>query len=213
MPTGPHFAQHFKGSALVRDVVIGMAIGLTVLFALGSELSPVASSTNVIVTVGSAAIVAAANAKGFGSYPATSDQEHHQTEERSEFGELNSLRDLEVRDAETIIKGFDLDGEGPRLVVDPIASDRVLGGFHDAVRVWSPASKRCASSVSAAPAPHLAWSADLLPLSASRRCWVNHCAISVISPCPSSHGVEPAFGDEKGTIWIRMHRRALLAPY
>jgi vacuolar iron transporter family protein len=39
MPTIPHVEKHFTGSASVRDVVIGMADGLTVPFALAAGLS------------------------------------------------------------------------------------------------------------------------------------------------------------------------------
>ena len=35
----PHFEQHFTGSEIVRDVVIGMSDGLTVPFALAAGLS------------------------------------------------------------------------------------------------------------------------------------------------------------------------------
>jgi hypothetical protein len=35
MPTTPHIEKHFTGSATLRDVVIGMAEGLTVPFAVG----------------------------------------------------------------------------------------------------------------------------------------------------------------------------------
>jgi hypothetical protein len=36
MPATPHVEQHFSGSESVRDVVIGMADGLTVPFALAA---------------------------------------------------------------------------------------------------------------------------------------------------------------------------------
>ena len=35
-----HIEQHFSGSDSVRDVVIGMADGLTVPFALGKDVAP-----------------------------------------------------------------------------------------------------------------------------------------------------------------------------
>jgi len=39
MPITPHIEKHFLASALVRDIVIGMADGLTVPFALAAGLS------------------------------------------------------------------------------------------------------------------------------------------------------------------------------
>ncbi len=125
MPTVPHVEKHFTGSASVRDVVIGMADGLTVPFALAAGLSAAVTSTKIIVTAGLAEIVAGAIAMGLGGYlAARTDQEHYQSEERREFGELDSLRDREVQEVETIFKGYGLDGEGLRHAVAAITSDR-----------------------------------------------------------------------------------------
>ena len=60
MPATPHVEKHFLGSQSVRDVVIGMADGLTVPFALAAGLSAAVSSTHVIVTAGLAEIAAGA---------------------------------------------------------------------------------------------------------------------------------------------------------
>src|SRR6476660_4248648 len=68
MPTIPHVEKHFTRSASVRDVVIGMADGLTVPFALAAGLSAAVSSTKIIVTTGLAEIVAGAIAMGLGGY-------------------------------------------------------------------------------------------------------------------------------------------------
>jgi vacuolar iron transporter family protein len=58
MPVTPHVEQHFSGSQSVRDVVIGMADGLTVPFALAAGLSAAVASTHIIVTAGLAEVVA-----------------------------------------------------------------------------------------------------------------------------------------------------------
>jgi hypothetical protein len=58
MPTVPHIEKHFTATETVRDVVIGMADGLTVPFALAAGLAAAVSSTKVIVTAGLAEIVA-----------------------------------------------------------------------------------------------------------------------------------------------------------
>jgi hypothetical protein len=58
MPTTPHVEKHFMGSETVRDVVIGMADGLTVPFALVAGLSAAVTSTKIIATAGMAEIVA-----------------------------------------------------------------------------------------------------------------------------------------------------------
>ena len=115
MPTAPHTEKHFTGSASVRDVVIGMADGLTVPFALAAGLSAAVSSTKIIVTAGLAEIVAGAIAMGLGGYlAARTDQEHYQSGERREYAEVDNLRDREVQEVETIFKGYGLEGQGLR---------------------------------------------------------------------------------------------------
>ena len=66
MPTIPHTEQHFTATETVRDVVFGMADGLTVPFALAAGLSAAVSSTSVIVTAGLAEIAAGTIAMGLG---------------------------------------------------------------------------------------------------------------------------------------------------
>ena len=68
MPTVPHIEKHFMATETVRDVVIGMADGLTVPFALAAGLSAAVSDTSVIVTAGLAEIAAGAIAMGLGGY-------------------------------------------------------------------------------------------------------------------------------------------------
>jgi vacuolar iron transporter family protein len=91
MPTTPHVEKHFMGSETVRDVVIGMADGLTVPFALAAGLSAAVTSTKIIATAGMAEIVAGAIAMGLGGYlAARTDQEHYESEERREFAEVET---------------------------------------------------------------------------------------------------------------------------
>ena len=78
MPQTPHVERHFKGSATVRDIVIGMSDGLTVPFALAAGLSGVVVSNILIVTAGVAEIAAGSIAMGLGGYlAAKSDAEHY----------------------------------------------------------------------------------------------------------------------------------------
>ncbi len=125
MPTTPHIEKHFTGSAAVRDVVIGMADGLTVPFALAAGLSAAVSSTKIIVTAGMAEIVAGAIAMGLGGYlAARTDQEHYASEERREYGEVDLLRQREIEEVEAVFKGYGLEGEKLRGVVETICADR-----------------------------------------------------------------------------------------
>jgi VIT1/CCC1 family predicted Fe2+/Mn2+ transporter len=63
-----HQEQHFDESDLVRDIVIGMADGLTVPFALAAGLSGAVDSTHIIITAGIAEIAAGSIAMGLGGY-------------------------------------------------------------------------------------------------------------------------------------------------
>ena len=77
MPPTPHIEKHFTSGEVVRDIVIGMADGLTVPFALAAGLSGAVTSTTIIVTAGLAEIVAGSIAMGLGGYLAgRSDAEH-----------------------------------------------------------------------------------------------------------------------------------------
>ena len=59
-----HIEGHFTGSESVRDVVIGMADGLTVPFALAAGLTAAVTSSYVIVTAGLTEVAAGAIAMG-----------------------------------------------------------------------------------------------------------------------------------------------------
>jgi vacuolar iron transporter family protein len=125
MPTIPHIEKHFTASASVRDVVIGMADGLTVPFALAAGLSAAVSSTSIIVTAGLAEIAAGAIAMGLGGYlAARTDAEHYAAEERRETAEIVSLREREVHEVEQIFQAYGLSGEPLRTVVGAITEDR-----------------------------------------------------------------------------------------
>jgi vacuolar iron transporter family protein len=77
-----HIESHFESGALVRDVVIGMADGLTVPFALAAGLSGAVSSTRLIVLAGIAEIAAGSIAMGLGGFLAARGDAEHYTSER-----------------------------------------------------------------------------------------------------------------------------------
>src|SRR5438105_850171 len=81
MPQTPHIEKHFTSGAIVRDVVIGMADGLTVPFALAAGLSGAVVPAGIIVMAGLAEIAAGSIAMGLGGYLAgKSDAEHYDSE-------------------------------------------------------------------------------------------------------------------------------------
>lgn len=125
MPATPHVEQHFLGSESVRDVVIGMADGLTVPFALAAGLSAAVASSHVVVTAGLAEIAAGAIAMGLGGYlAAKTDREHYATEEQRERREVEEFRDHEIKETKDILRGYGLEGQALDRVVEAIASDK-----------------------------------------------------------------------------------------
>ena len=77
-----HIEKHFEASETVRDVVIGMADGLTVPFALAAGLSGAVDSTHLVVVAGLAEITAGAIAMGLGGYLAARTEAEHYVAER-----------------------------------------------------------------------------------------------------------------------------------
>ena len=62
---------------------------------------------------------------GLGGYlAARTDQEHYASEERREYGEVDTLRQREIDEVEAVFKGYGLKGEQLRNVVDTISADR-----------------------------------------------------------------------------------------
>jgi VIT1/CCC1 family predicted Fe2+/Mn2+ transporter len=85
----PHVEKHFASTALVRDVVIGMADGLTVPFALAAGLSGAVNSLHVVVLAGLAEIAAGSIAMGLGGFlAAKGDAEHYASERLREEREI-----------------------------------------------------------------------------------------------------------------------------
>jgi VIT1/CCC1 family predicted Fe2+/Mn2+ transporter len=125
MPVTAHVERHFLGSETVRDVVIGMADGLTVPFALAAGLSAAVTSTQIIVTAGLAEIAAGAIAMGLGGYlAARTDQEHYDSEERRETWEVDNMRAAEVGEIREIFAGYGLEGPALESVVTAVSADK-----------------------------------------------------------------------------------------
>src|SRR6059036_2387810 len=107
MPQTPHIERHFTSSDVVRDVVIGMADGLTVPFALAAGLTGAITQTGIIVTAGLAEIAAGSIAMGLGGYlAAKSDAEHYAAEERREHQEVRLLPREEMKEVADIFREY-----------------------------------------------------------------------------------------------------------
>lgn len=122
---GEHVETHFLNSQIVRDVVIGMADGLTVPFALAAGISAAIASTRVVVTAGLAEIVAGAIAMGLGGYlAARGEQEHFQSEEKREYLEVETLPDHEREELRQIFAQFGLRDGDLDAVVASLSADK-----------------------------------------------------------------------------------------
>ncbi|NSL90794.1 iron transporter [Chitinophaga sp. Mgbs1] len=107
-----HQEQHFTGSALLRDIVIGMSDGLTVPFALAAGLSGAVKDVNLIVVAGLAEIAAGSIAMGLGGYLAgKTEVDHYESELRREYAEIETVPDREREEVETFFAELGLSRE------------------------------------------------------------------------------------------------------
>jgi vacuolar iron transporter family protein len=117
MPQSSHIEKHFTGSAVIRDIVIGMSDGLTVPFALAAGLSGIASSTVIVITGGLAEIAAGSISMGLGGYlAARSDAEHYAKERENERLEVEIIPDKEVDEVEQVFLEYGLEPKESSLV-------------------------------------------------------------------------------------------------
>jgi VIT1/CCC1 family predicted Fe2+/Mn2+ transporter len=109
MPQTPHIERHFTASEVVRDIVIGMADGLTVPFALAAGLTGAIQATGIIVTAGLAEIAAGSIAMGLGGYMAAkSDAEHYAKEREREKKEVAEIPHEEMREVAEVFQEYGL---------------------------------------------------------------------------------------------------------
>src|SRR5688572_7049801 len=109
MPQTPHIERHFTSSLVVRDIVIGMADGLTVPFALAAGLTGAIDHTGIIVTAGLAEIAAGSIAMGLGGYMAAkSDAEHYAKEREREKREVAEIPHEEMREVAEVFQAYGL---------------------------------------------------------------------------------------------------------
>jgi vacuolar iron transporter family protein len=112
-----HKEQHFMGSDLVRDIVIGMSDGLTVPFALAAGLSGAVDTTALILTAGGAEIAAGSIAMGLGGYLAgKTEAEHYETELMREQREVIEVPDREEEEVAEIFREYGLEEEQVKLI-------------------------------------------------------------------------------------------------
>lgn len=125
MPQTPHVERHFRASQTVRDIVIGMADGLTVPFALAAGLSGAVASSHIITTAGIAEIAAGSIAMGLGGYlAARGDAEHYAHELHRERQEVQTTPDQEAAEIVEVFEAYGVSAEQCAPVVAALRSDR-----------------------------------------------------------------------------------------
>ncbi len=118
MPSTPHVETHFTASEVVRDIVIGMADGLTVPFALAAGLSGAVDQSHIIVTAGLAEIAAGSIAMGLGGYlAAKSEAEHYESEKKREEREVVEKTAAEEREIVEIFEAYGIEASESASIV------------------------------------------------------------------------------------------------
>ena len=125
MPQTLHAERHFRASYTIRDIVIGMADGLTVPFALAAGLSGVAASSHIITTAGLAEIAAGSVAMGLGGYlAARGDAEHYADELRREQLEVQAIPEQEAAEIVDVFKTYGVSAQQCAPVVAALRTNR-----------------------------------------------------------------------------------------
>src|SRR5439155_10548722 len=114
--------RHFEGSETVKDIVIGMADGLTVPFALAAGLSGAIETTRIIVTAGLAEIAAGSIAMGLGGYMAAKgDAEHYDSERAREELEVCQKPEAEAMEVMEVLESYGLTAEEAAPVAEALS--------------------------------------------------------------------------------------------
>jgi vacuolar iron transporter family protein len=121
-----HHEQHINSSRSIQDIVIGMADGLTVPFALSAGLSGVAAiSSHVIVTAGIAEIVAGSIAMGLGGYLSGKTEQNHYTNElKREYEEVELYPEKETAEVMEVFEAYGFSEASQKILATEIVKDK-----------------------------------------------------------------------------------------
>lgn len=119
-----HKEEHFTGSEMVRDIVIGMSDGLTVPFALAAGLSGAVASGHVVLIAGIAEMAAGSIAMGLGGYMAArSEHESYLSELEREKREVVEKREVEIEEVRGVFRKYGLEGQTLEAATQAIISN------------------------------------------------------------------------------------------
>ena len=120
-----HEENHFKGSELVRDIVIGMSDGLTVPFALAAGLSGAVTDPSIVVTAGIAEVIAGSIAMGLGGYLAGKTEiEHYDSELKREHYEVDHFPEKEKEEVREVFEEYGLSKASQELIVEELSKNK-----------------------------------------------------------------------------------------
>jgi vacuolar iron transporter family protein len=120
-----HEEEHFSGSEIVRDIVIGMSDGLTVPFALAAGLMGANTGNGIIVTAGLAEIVAGSIAMGLGGYLAGKTEiDHYDSELKREYYEVEVFPEKEKQEVREVFEGYGLSETSQNMIVEELSKDK-----------------------------------------------------------------------------------------
>jgi VIT1/CCC1 family predicted Fe2+/Mn2+ transporter len=120
-----HAEKHQGDSQTVRDLILGIADGLTVPFALAAGVSGAVAGSGLVVTAGLAEIVAGAISMGLGGYlAARTEAQHYSKEYAREVRETQQIPDEERAEVAEILGRYGVREPVLSSVVDEIARDQ-----------------------------------------------------------------------------------------
>ena len=120
-----HHEEHFESPAFVRDIVIGMADGLTVPFALAAGLSGAVDSGAIVITAGLAEIAAGSIARGLGGYLAgRTEVDHYAAELEREYIETEIFPEKEKEEVREVLEEYGVSESSSKMIADEMAKDK-----------------------------------------------------------------------------------------
>lgn len=120
-----HQETHVTSSNIVRDIIIGMADGLTVPFALTAGLSGVLDTNHLIIISGVSEIAAGCISMGLGGFLAgQTEVEHYDAELKREYEEVERVPETERKEVEEIFMSMGVDEALSKQVTLQISQDK-----------------------------------------------------------------------------------------
>ena len=117
--------RHGAGTQTIRDLVLGMADGLTVPFALAAGVTGAVAASGIVLTAGLAEIVAGAISMGLGGYlAARTEVANYAKEYAREVRETHEIPNEEKAEVAQILHNYGVREPTLTRVVNEIASDR-----------------------------------------------------------------------------------------